>query len=169
MFSPVWLSKGHCGLTMSNQPTVQRNTGYWWQCTACNATRKFMQVVNCSGIVDFLWDQLRVSGWDQSLLKRECPSCCANALRITYEFPRKVEPELIRVLHIVGVGAGDYMPLMWETSPNADLVERWFDFKYVNGRSHYGLNKAAVFGEQDLAELFRLYRTKAGRPGFLCP
>jgi hypothetical protein len=143
---------------------------YWWQCAQCNATRRFD--VECGvGIVRFLWDQLLPANWDQSLLVRPCSICSNGALRITYEFPRE-DRKTLRVLHIFGLGPlgpkKDYLPMMWETSPAPDLKERWFDFKYMSGRSNWGLNKAAVFSKEDLLELFRRYREKANDPTFLC-
>ncbi len=102
---------------------------YWWQCTRCGySPPSFKSVCKSRGIVHFLRDELLLAKWDQELLVRQCPSCRERSLRITYEFPRQ-KKETIRVLHIVGVDRGDYLPMMWETSPSPDLTKRWFDFK----------------------------------------
>jgi hypothetical protein len=146
---------------------------YWWQCVRCEAPpRTFAEECNCRGIVQFLWDILLVSKWDQSLLVRRCASCGSQSLRITYDFPRtRTEKEIIRVLHILGLPPWEpgktILRMMWETSPCLDMSTRWFDFKYVSRRSIWGLNKAAVFGRDDLQELVRLYREKTGDANFL--
>ncbi|MDO9069072.1 MAG: hypothetical protein Q7W05_11525, partial [Deltaproteobacteria bacterium] len=134
--------------------------GYWWQCESCGADSDFMEACGSKGIPHFIWDVLLPSKWDQSKLKSECKKCQKDSLRITYEFPR-AEKEVIRVVSIVGVGPYNniYLPMMWETYMVGNEDDRLFDFKYLNGRNVWGLNKAAVFGRQELKELFDLYRS----------
>lgn len=69
---------------------------------------------------------------------------------------------------MVGLGGRDdeYIPMMWKTLRAPYDGEPWFDFKYINGRSVWGLNKSAVFGRDDLAQLFRLYCEKTGDTQF---
>ncbi len=84
-------------------------------------------------------------------------------MRISYIFPRDDKIEL-QVKHIVGISPSNdvYVPMMWETIPNGSLNETWFDFKYINNRSIWGLNKPAVFTNQDLKKIFNLYKNKIG-------
>jgi hypothetical protein len=56
--------------------------------------------------------------------------------------------------------------MMWETIPSSDRIQRWFDFKYINGRSVWGLNKAAVFTIADLKEILNKYEKLTGNPLF---
>ena len=139
---------------------------YWWQCTQCGTSRTFAEECATRGVVHFLWDVLLPAEWDQSLLVRTCAVCQSHSLRITYEFPR-AEKETMRTLHIVGIPQDTYLPMLWETSPDPDLRERWFDFKYVQGRSVWGLNKPAVLTNVALTRLIDLYRVKANCPIFL--
>jgi hypothetical protein len=69
---------------------------------------------------------------------------------------------------MVGLGPFDkvYLPMMWEAYPVHAPEDRWFDFKYLNGRNLWGLNKPAVFGREDLRELFELYVQKTGTERF---
>lgn len=139
--------------------------GYWWQCTECNKPASFPDVNADQGIVTFIWDSLRQSGWDQTLLLRDCPSCGRHLMRITYKFPREKDPEVIRVLHIVGLPCNDdgYLPMMWQTQRIKPPKEEWFDFKYMNGRNNWGLNKAAVFTRADFKRLLELFREHTGQ------
>jgi hypothetical protein len=141
---------------------------YWWQCTKCPAAPVlFGKSCKSRGVVHFIWDELLPARWDQSLLAQKCTACGESSLRITYEFPRKPNKEILRVIHVVGTGPhGDYLPMMWETSPSADLSTRWFDFKYIRGRSIWGMNKAAVLERADLHALFQAYRDRTGDAAF---
>ncbi len=51
--------------------------------------------------------------------------------------------------------------MMWETLFSPYDGDSCFDFKYINGRSVFGLNKPAVFTQLQLRELFSLYRRVA--------
>ena len=115
----------------------------------------------------FVWDELVTTNWDQSRLVLVCPECGGEELRITYEFPRRDRVELTLV-HAVGLGPDDgvYIPMMWETDPDWPSGHRWFDFKYVNGRQIFGLNKPAVFDQEGLRELFKLYCRVTGAATF---
>lgn len=140
---------------------------YWWHCESCGADSDFMEASGSKGIAHFIWDVLLPSSWDQRKLIAECKKCKKQSMKITYEFPRK-EKEIIRVVHIVGLRPNndDYLPMMWETYMVGNEAERLFDFKYLGGRNVWGLNKAAVFGRQNLKELFDLYRSKTGLADF---
>jgi hypothetical protein len=141
---------------------------YWWKCLACERKAEFKKVSSSKGITDFIWDELVSSSWDQSALVLNCPYCDEVQLHIAYEFPRKKDGVELSVVHIVGLGPIDnvYIPMMWETFPNGNKKERWFDFKYVNGRQIYGLNKPAVFTQEMLNELFNKYCTITGATHF---
>jgi hypothetical protein len=134
---------------------------YWWQCENCANTFDFLTACGSKGMPNFIRDVLLPSNWNQNHLCIECPACHKQTLRIVYEFPR-ANKETIRVIHIVGLGnIGDsYIPMMWETIPAPYYGNTWFDFKYINNRSIYGLNKPAVFEREDLKKLFQLYREK---------
>lgn len=136
---------------------------YWWECEECSTKYEFGQVCPSRGMPHYIRDFLVPSNWDQDHLLINCPDCGNNTLHIAYEFPRK-EKESIRVIHIVGLGTpGDeYIPMMWETSPAPHDGNNWFDFKYINGRNVFGLNKPAVFHRSDLRMLFNLYSEKTG-------
>jgi hypothetical protein len=140
--------------------------GYWWQCESCGANSDFGEACDCKGIAHFIWDVLLPSSWDQSKLLLKCKKCNKQSLRITYKFPRKDEV-VLKVIHIVGLDPNNgYIPMIWETYPEGDENERWFDFKYINGRNIYGLNKPAVFSRDDLKQLFTLYREKTNLTEF---
>jgi len=82
-------------------------------------------------------------------------------MRITYDFPGK-KKEVLRVIRIVGIQwTIEHLMMMWETSPDRTLKERWFDFKYLRGLNPLGLNRPAVFPEAILKQVFALYREKA--------
>lgn len=138
---------------------------YWWECEGCNSTHEFEEACGSRGMAHYIRDALIPSKWDQSRLLLLCPSCDEVKLRIAYEFPRE-ERESIRVIHVVGLGSqeDEYIPMMWETSPFPHEGENWFDFKYINGRNVWGLNKPAVLTRHELATLFHLYgdRTSTG-------
>lgn len=69
--------------------------------------------------------------------------------------------------YIVGLDIdGEYLPMMWETYAVASPDDKWFDFKYINGRNPWGLNKAAVFVRADLNRIFALYQEKTGNSVF---
>jgi hypothetical protein len=86
-------------------------------------------------------------------------------MRITYEFPRK-RKSIATVYHIVGADEGDSMPRMWETTLDGENGNPLFDFKYILKSRLFGLNRPAVFSQDDLRELFTLYCTKAGKQQF---
>lgn len=136
---------------------------YWWSCESCGQEVPFNQATRSRGIAHYIWDVLLPSGWDQSALIRTCANCGVDGLRITYEFPR-AQREILRISHLVGLpdAYGDYLPMMWETTPLSSPAERWVDFKYVRGRSIWGLNKPAVLSRADLGRLLAQYRAVAG-------
>ena len=141
--------------------------GYWWECGACDNTYDFGEACESRGLPHYIRDVLIPSDWEQSYLFLKCPGCDSKALQIAYEFPR-TEKESIRIIRIVGLGSYEskYVPMMWETSPAPYNGVIWFDFKYINGRSVFGLNKPAVFQRNDLLALFRLYCEKTGEQHF---
>ena len=53
--------------------------------------------------------------------------------------------------------------MMWETIPDISENVTWFDFKYINGRKIWGLNKPAVFSKDDLREIIIKYEKKTGK------
>jgi hypothetical protein len=140
---------------------------YWWACEKCDAIENFIDVCGYKGIAHYIWDILLASSWDQDKLLLACKACGQRSLRIAYDFPGGDKISL-RVVHIVGLGPikGEYVPMMWETYPISEINERWFDFKYVKGRSVWGLNKPAVFSPDKLSEIFALYQNKVGVAAF---
>lgn len=133
---------------------------YWWQCRECQSTSTFDQATNSRGITHFIWDELYGQEWNQEALVKDCPKCGRQSLRITYEFPRK-DKVILFVNHIVGITNDDYfMQMLWETSPQHEPDASWYDFKYMNGRSVYGLNKAVVFAKDDLRRIIEMFNTK---------
>jgi hypothetical protein len=87
-------------------------------------------------------------------------------MRTAYEFPRADKPTIM-VVHIVGLPKPNgYLPMMWETYFLSDPDCMLFDFKYVSGRQIWGLNKAGVFSQQDLRDIFALYCEVADVRGF---
>jgi len=137
---------------------------YWWECEQCGSRASFLEASATKAIAHFIWDRLLPSGWDQSYLTLKCQGCGQSSVRITYDFPR-ADKETVRVVHIVGRVPGPggvYLPIMWETYPLSAPEDRWFDFKYLNGRSPWGLDKAAVFSRADLSTIFTLYRDRTG-------
>jgi len=141
--------------------------GYWWECESCGTRWEFVAACGSKGITHFIWDILLPSNWDQAQLLGVCKSCGKVSLRITYEFPRK-NKEVLRVVHMVGLGPlyGSYIPMMWETYPISVEHERWFDFKYIDGRRTLGLNRPAVLRREHLKQLFNLYQEKTGTVDF---
>jgi len=140
---------------------------YWWECENCPSQFGFLKVCDSKGMSHYIRDVLLPNNWDQERLFIECPACNKRTLRIAYEFPR-ANKETIRVIHIVGIGStkDDYIPMMWETLRKPYDGNTWFDFKYINNRSIYGLNKPAVFEQEDLKKLFQLYCEKTGTTTF---
>ncbi len=139
---------------------------YWWECESCGHAIEFVNACGSKGITHFIRDVLLVSSWDQSHLVLECVRCGKKTLRITYEFPR-TQKEKLYVIHIVGLNVNDhYLPMMWETYPVSDPEDRWFDFKYINGRNILGLNKPAVFSREELQHLFAIYCEKTACTSF---
>jgi len=142
---------------------------YWWKCQACGKKAEFSEVCNSRSMAYFVWDELLHSSWDQGCLVKQCPHCAKKEARITYEFPRKrKEKEVLTLVRAVGLDPFNdrYVPMMWETIPDSEPDKRWFDFKYVYGRSVFGLNKPAVFSRKGLADLFDLYRKMSGESSF---
>jgi hypothetical protein len=139
---------------------------YWWECSSCETKYDFHDVCESEGITHYIWDILIPSGWDQAKLLKKCNSCGQDHLRITYIFPR-ADTTHIQVKHIVGLGPfEEYVPMMWETIPDGDHEETWIDFKYINGRNVWGLNKPAVFSKEDMRKLFNIYRDLTGDKSF---
>jgi hypothetical protein len=140
---------------------------YWWECSNCGTQYDFQTICQSRGITHYIWDVLIPSGWDQDHLVKNCTKCDKNILRITYIFPR-AEKTHLQVKHIVGLGPFDdvYVPMMWETIPDGNNDETWIDFKYINGRNIWGLNKPAVFSKEDMRNLFQLYRERTGDHNF---
>jgi len=139
--------------------------GYWWQCQNCSSTADFPTATSSRSLPAFLRDRMLPSGWDQTLLKMGCK--CGADLRITYDFPRRGQKEVLQVIRMVGIEWGsEYLMMMWETAPASDPNERYFDFKYLRDRNPWGLNKAAVFPRASLKKIFALYREKAGVADF---
>jgi hypothetical protein len=138
-------------------------SSYWWQCNTCEIAKPFNEVSGSTGIVRFIRNVLLASDWDQSKLVVKCPKCLKPTLRITYDFPRKEGRVRHSIVHIVGLALNDayYLPMMWETQPSTDK-STWFDFKYINGNSIWGLNKPAVFNRAELKKLFQVYEQKCG-------
>ncbi len=142
--------------------------GYWWECDTCdyghNRINNFKEVCNHISIYYFLWDDIYVNGWNQDKLVHLCRNCNNGRLHITYNFPKKDE-DIYRVLHIVGLDPwqGTWLPMMWETNEIKDIYKiSYFDFKYLSkGRGGtWGLNKAAIFSQQQLVQVFGLYSDK---------
>jgi hypothetical protein len=52
--------------------------------------------------------------------------------------------------------------MMWETYPVSDPDDRWFHFNYLNGRSPFGLNRAAVFDLSNLNAIMAMYKDRTG-------
>lgn len=140
---------------------------YWWECSACGAKYDFSDVCESRGITHYIWDVLIPMAWDQAHLLKVCKACNQDALRITYIFPRAEQTHL-QVKHLVGLGPFDeeYVPMMWETIPDGDVGGTWIDFKYINGRNIWGLNKPAVFSKEEIGNLFHLYRDRTGEKSF---
>ena len=139
---------------------------YWWECSNCGKQYDFPTACQSQGITHYIWDVLIQSAWDQDHLLKQCDECSQNAVRITYIFPR-ADKTHIQVKHIVGLGPFDiYVPMMWETIPDGDLEETWIDFKYINGRNIWGLNKPAVMSREDIRKLFQLYIERTGDNDF---
>jgi hypothetical protein len=138
---------------------------YRWKCSDCPTRRTFAEVTGTRSIHGFLWDILLRSDWDQKLLAKNCPECGKLAMRITYKFPRKAE-SIATVHHIVGIDKGSWMPMMWETTLDDEIESPLFDFKYIVKGRLFGLNRPAVFSQDDLREVFTLYCTRAGKQQF---
>jgi hypothetical protein len=142
---------------------------YWWQCDTCQIVETFSDVCDgeATGIVTFIRNVLVPSDWDQSKLILRCPKCGKRELRITYDFPRQDDPVRLHAVHIIGLTQddSDLLSMMWETQPDT-VEETWFDFKYVNGNSIWGLNKSGVFNRSELKRLFKTYEEKCGGGSF---
>lgn len=142
-------------------------SSYWWECELCGNRFEFPTVSQSKGIVHYIRDILLPSAWEQSHLVIRCQKCNKMSLRITYDFPRDVK-ETLRVVHVVGFGtpSDQFIPMMWETYPISTPKDRWFDFKYIRGRSIFGLNKPAVLSKYELKEIFKIYQIKTGMQMF---
>lgn len=139
---------------------------YWRECGECKTKYEFPEVTESKGVTHYIQDVLVPPDWDQSLLLKQCPACGKNELRIAYFFPREDQAHLL-VKHIVGLGPfGEYVPMMWETIPDRSAKDTWIDFKYINGRNIWGLNKPAVFSKADMNAVFAKYRNKVGDETF---
>ena len=139
--------------------------GYWWECTRCGRRARFSSVTESNSLAAYIWDVLVPSGWNQGTLLKACTRCAKHAMRIAYEFPRR-ENERLFVMVIVGLTPekGDtFVPMLWESARGRRLNKRWFDFKYIQGRSNFGLNRPPVFSAGSLREVLRLYRRKTGK------
>lgn len=135
---------------------------YWWECSNCGRQYDFLSACQSQGITHFIWDVLIPSGWTQDHLLKQCDECSQKTVRITYIFPR-TDKTHIQVKHIVGLGPFDiYVPMMWETIPDGNIEVTWIDFKYINGRNIWGLNKPAVLSKEDIRTLFQVYRECTG-------
>ena len=141
--------------------------GYHWQCSNCKQESSFSQVKANTGIAKFIWQTLLPANWNYNLLIRECPQCHEKEMRITFEFPRQQNPELLQVKQIVGLPVGNYLPMMWESFPFGSIDESWFSFNYitlVDGKiNSWGLNKAAVLDEDEFSKLTQVYERCTGR------
>ena len=140
--------------------------GYWWECEKCSKEFDFQSACGSEGIAHFIQDYLKID-WDQNLLIQNCPDCKTHSLRIAYEFPKK-DKQSFRVYHIVGIdwNNGAYVPMMWSTRESSYDGDMIYDFKYICGRKTFGLNRAAVFSQQDLKRIFQLYCEKTGINSF---
>ena len=139
---------------------------YWWECSRCGIKVDFADACESRGVTHYIWDVLIPSEWDQTHLMKNCTKCARQTLRISYIFPRKNHVH-VQVKHIIGLGPFDeYVPMMWETIPDGDQKETWIDFKYINGRNIWGLNKPAVFSKEHMRELFQKYRNCTGDNSF---
>ena len=56
--------------------------------------------------------------------------------------------------------------MMWGAETSDDPGLRVFDFKYMERRSNWGLNKPAVLTRDDMRGLFTLYAAKRGASAF---
>ncbi len=143
--------------------------GYIWQCSHCKRRATFPEMQAQRGIVTFIWRTLLPSNWDHNLLLRDCLMCRRREMRITFEFPRQQNPELLQIKQIVGIppNGGDYLPMMWESSPFNHLDQSWFSFNYVrlvDGKMNsWGLNKAAVFDRDEFRHIVQIYKQSTGR------
>ena len=79
-------------------------------------------------------------------------------MRITYQFPRSADSDLVHVISLIGLDRGEYVPMMWETCFASAAETTYFDFKYTYQNHNWGLNKPAILTKQDLSEMFSLYR-----------
>ena len=135
---------------------------YWWQCISCGEKPGWLTVCDSRSIAAFIWDELKPSGWDQTLLRRRC-ECRRLSLYITYRF-KGGDPERVSVRHIVGLDPdGDYLPMLWETFRHSAPRTRWVDLKYQRGRSPWGLTKRVALQKKDLMRLLRVYARVTGR------
>jgi len=159
----VLVSKSNFNGTFPQEGTM---ASYWWECSHCGSRFEFKDVCESRGITHYIWDVLIPSGWEQSHLIKTCFQCNNGDMGITYVFPQADQTH-IRVKHIVGIGPFDkYVPMMWETIPDGNNEETWIDFKYINGRNMWGLNKPAVFSKEDIKKLFQLYRNRTPDKNF---
>lgn len=138
--------------------------GYWWECEDCAfVLASFKEACGSNSVAAFIWDKLRLSNWDQTLLQQKCSKCGQQALRVTYEFPGK-DKQKVRVLHILGHfrEGKTYLPMLWETCFVSEPENHLVDFKYIDRHNGYGLNKPAVLDRENLSTLLGLYREKTG-------
>jgi hypothetical protein len=142
---------------------IRPTKGYWWECTSCNECNTFKKETGKGSVASFVWDILAPSGWDQSLLTRQCKACNLKSMKITYDFPKK-ERTIIFVNHIIGRKLEDvnYLPMLWETQPKGS-EKIWYDFKYQIKRNNFGLNKPAVMQSVDLSYLLKEFNVQTGK------
>lgn len=146
----------------------RQRTGYWWECDSdpSHAESNF-EKVGTVPLVRFFFD-LAKSGWDQQRLSVACTKCTTGHMRVTYDFPRSVDPVRLSLVHVVGLTTNlpGYLPMLWEAKPHQE-DEPWFDFKYVGwredrGYQSYGLARPAVFSRSELHTLFETYKRIVG-------
>jgi len=89
-------------------------------------------------------------------------------MKITYDLPRQKDPITLNVKRIIGIPPSEdgYLPMMWETTHINHPNDSWFDFKYMNCRNSWGLNKAAVFTKDEFHRLITIYETHTGQKFF---
>ena len=137
--------------------------GYWWQCSCGNKTKCLQGL---EGAVPAHLRRIIDSGFDQRLLKQDCPKCKGlKSMRITFEFPKNPTGKL-QLLHMVGLVWEDteYVPMLWEMTPLDNPAKKMFEFNYMTGRNPRGLKTAAVLSLGDIRTLLELYKEKTGKP-----
>jgi hypothetical protein len=146
--------------------------GYWWECES-NGSHRFdishfhkNKMNGYTGMASFIKDVMAFQ-WNRNELLQHCDKCKRNTMRITYKYSCKSNTnDKYRVITIVGLNSNTtYIPMMWETCSVIDEYT-YYDFKYIIGRSVYGLNKPAIFTRQQLNEIIKLYGVITGQKAF---